>query len=153
MLPACAHSPHPSLRCPRCGLWPCATSRVSHGCIERFDAATDYFPDKVAIEDAATFTVEYRRSFKVVTVKEAYPGGPAERYVLVQCGAPPPMLSGDLATAQIVTIPITSVFVFSPTHLSLLADLDRYDVLTGVARNDVVADPQGRGADQGRQGG
>ena len=99
-----------------------ATSRVSHGCIERFDAATDYFPDKVAIEDAATFTVEYRRSFKVVTVKEAYPGGPAERYVLVQCGAPPPMLSGDLATAD---LPFRSVGVrLSPTSLAA-ADPDR----------------------------
>ncbi len=81
-------------------------------------------------------------SYKVVTVKEGYPGGPAERYVLVQCGAPPPRLTGDLAAAQIVTVPITSLFAFSTTHLSLLADLGRMDVLTGVARHDFVMEPQ-----------
>ena len=111
-----------------------AAGNLTTGCVDRFDAAADYFPDKAVIEDAATFAIEYRRSYKVVTVKEGYPGGPAERYVLVQCGAPAPKLTGDLAGAQIVTVPITSLFVFSTTHLSLLADLDRVDVLTGVAR-------------------
>ena len=96
--------------------------------------------------------VEYRKSYKVVTVKEAYVGGPAERYVLVQCGAPAPALAGELAGAQVVTVPITSLFVFSTTHLSLLADLGRVDVLTGVAQRDVVMDDAGRSADQGRQG-
>jgi iron complex transport system substrate-binding protein len=119
-----------------------AAGNVTKGCVERFDAAADYFPEKAVIEDAATFAIEYRRSYKVVTVKEGYPGGPAERYVLVQCGTPAPKLTGDLAAAQVVTVPITSLFVFSTTHLSLLADLNRFDVLAGVARNDVVMDPQ-----------
>jgi iron complex transport system substrate-binding protein len=119
-----------------------AAGNVTKGCVERFDAAADYFPEKAVIEDAATFAIEYRRSYKVITVKEGYPGGPAERYVLVQCGTPAPKLTGDLAAAQVVTVPITSLFVFSTTHLSLLADLNRFDVLAGVARNDVVMDPQ-----------
>ena len=117
-------------------------TNVIAGCIDRFDPAADYFPDKVAIEDAATFIVEYRRSYKVVTVKEAYVGGPSERYVLLQCGAPAPALAGDLAAAQIVPVPITSLFVFSTTHLSLLAELGRMDVLTGVTRRNVVMDDQ-----------
>jgi iron complex transport system substrate-binding protein len=119
-----------------------ASGNRLHGCIEKFDAAVDYFPDKATIDDAKTFAVEYQRSYKVVTIKEGYPGGPAERYVLVQCGAPAPKLTGDLAAAQIVTVPITSLFVFSTTHLSLLADLERMDVLTGVARNDLVMDSE-----------
>src|SRR4029077_6337999 len=93
-------------------------------------------------EDAATFSVEYRKSYKVVTVKGAYAGGPAERYVLLQCGAPAPALTGELTSARVVTVPITSLFVFSPTHLSLLADLGRVDLLTGVAQRNVVIDPQ-----------
>lgn len=104
------------------------------GCIDRFDAAADYFPDKVAIEDAVNFTVAYHRSYKVVRVREAYAGGPADTYVLLQCGAPVPRLEGDLAGAQIATIPITSLFSSSTTHLPALADLDRLDVLTGVSR-------------------
>src|ERR1700733_7119251 len=74
-------------------------ANVTAGCLDRFDPTVDYFPDKAALEDAATFTVEYRRSYKVLTVKEAYVGGPAERYVLLQCGARRPALTGELAGA------------------------------------------------------
>jgi iron complex transport system substrate-binding protein len=109
-------------------------ANLTRGCVQSFDAAADYFPDQVAVEDAINFTVEYRRSYKVVTVKEAYPGGPPERYVLAQCGAPAPRLQGDLAGAQLVTVPVTSLFCSSITHLPLLEDLGRVDVLTGVSR-------------------
>jgi iron complex transport system substrate-binding protein len=119
-----------------------ATANLTRGCVETFDPAADYFPAKAAIEDAANFSVEYRRSYKVVTVKEGYPGGPPERYVLVQCGTPAPKLAGDLAGAQVVAVPLVSLFAFSPTHLSLLVDLDRVDVLTGVSRSDIVISPE-----------
>lgn len=109
-------------------------SNLTTGCVEKFDASADYFPDKVAVEDAANFSVEYRRSYKVVTVKEAYAGGPAERYVLVQCGVPAPRLEGVLAGAQIATVPIASLYSASTTHLPLLVDLQRLDVLTGVSQ-------------------
>jgi iron complex transport system substrate-binding protein len=115
---------------------------LTAGCVGRFDPAAEYFPDKVSLEDAVTFTVEYHRSYKVVTVREAYVGGPSERYVLLQCGAPRPALTGDLAGAQVVSIPVASLFVFSPTHLSLLADLGRMDVLTGVAQRNVIMDTE-----------
>lgn len=117
-------------------------TNITSGCIERFDPAADYFPDKVAIEDAANFSVEYRNTYKVVTIKEAYAGGPRERYVLTECGTPAPPLVGELAGAQVVTVPLASLFVLSPTHLSLLADLARVDVLTGVAQRDVVMSPE-----------
>lgn len=117
-------------------------ANLTTGCVERFDATADYFPDKVAIEDAANFSVEYRRSYKVVTVKQSYAGGSAEHYVLVQCGAPVPHLTGELARAQVVTVPIASLGVLSPTHLSLLADLARLDVLTGVAQLEAVTSPE-----------
>ena len=113
----------------------------TEGCVESFDAATDYFPDKATIEDATNFRVQYRKSYKVVTVSEAYAGGPPERYLLVQCGAPAPSLLGDLAGAQVVTVPIASLFAFSPTHLSPLVDLDRVDLLTGVAQLAGVDSP------------
>jgi hypothetical protein len=59
------------------------------------------------IEDAADFSVQYRQTYKVVTVQEAYPGGPSERYVLLQCGVSPPRLDGELAGARIVNVPVT----------------------------------------------
>src|SRR4051812_32535883 len=119
-------------------------ANVTAGCVDRYDPATDYFPDKLAIEDAVDFSVEYRRSYKVVTVRDTTEGGPPERYVLAQCGAPAPQLTGDLAGAQVVTVPVTSFFAFSTTHLPLLADLDRMDVLTGVGQHDAVMDPKAR---------
>jgi iron complex transport system substrate-binding protein len=117
------------------------SANLTTGCVQTFDAARDYFPDKVALEDAANFTVEYRRSYKIVTVKEPYAGGPPERYVLVQCGAPPPPRRGELAGAQLVTVPARSLFCASITQLPLLVDLGRLDVLTGVSRmTDLVGE-------------
>ncbi len=126
-------------------------ANVTKGCVERFDATTDYFPDKAAVEDATTFRVEYRRSYKVVRLKEAYPGGPPDHYVLVQCGTPAPTLSGELAGAQVVNVPIASLFAFSTTHLPLLVDLDRIDVLTGVAQRDAVTSPEVQARIKARQ--
>lgn len=118
-----------------------AGTNLTKGCVERFDATADYFPDKVAIEDAANFSVEYRSSYKIVTVREAYAGGPPERYVLVQCGTPVPKLEGQLSRAQAVMVPVTSLFSSSTTHLPLLVDLGRLDVLTGVSRlKDLMGD-------------
>ena len=50
--------------------------------------AKDYFPDKVTVEDAVNFSVTYHRSYKVVSVRDDGRSEQAERYVLVQCGAP-----------------------------------------------------------------
>jgi iron complex transport system substrate-binding protein len=116
-------------------------TNITRGCVDRFDPAADYFPDRITIEDAGHFAVDYRRSFKVVTLREPYPGGPAERYVLLQCGAPAPALTGDLTGAQIIRVPITSLYSGSMTHLPLLVDLGRLDVLTGVSRlADLIGD-------------
>jgi iron complex transport system substrate-binding protein len=115
-----------------------ATANYIRGCVKQFDARADYFPDKAVIEDAVNFSVEYRRTYKVLSVKEPYPGGPAERYVLVQCGTPKPPLDGELAGAQVINVPVVSLFAFSTTHVPLLVDLGRTDVLTGVADLDLV---------------
>ena len=53
--------------------------------------------------------------------------------MLVQCGTPVPKLEGELIGAQLVNVPITSLYSASTTHLSLLVDLQRLDVLTGVS--------------------
>jgi iron complex transport system substrate-binding protein len=115
---------------------------VTRGCVERFNPAVDYFPEKATLEDAAMFRVEYRRSYKVLTVNGGQPADRSERHVLVQCGAPPPPLTGDLAGADVVFVPVSSVFAFSTTQLPLLVDLGRIDVLTGVAQRDAITDPE-----------
>lgn len=109
-------------------------ANVTRGCVETFDAAADYFPDKATVEEAVHFSVTYHRSYKVVSVREESTASPSERYVLVQCGTPAPRLEGDLAGAQVATVPITSLYSASTTHLPLLVDLGRLDVLTGVSQ-------------------
>jgi iron complex transport system substrate-binding protein len=109
-----------------------AISNLTRECVQHFDAATDYFPDKVTVDDAANFTVTYHRSYKIVQVGRT-DRSPVERYVLVQCGTPLPLRQAELAGAQIATVPIRSLYSGSPTHLSPLADLHRLDVLTGVS--------------------
>ena len=110
-------------------------SNLTRGCIEHYNGANDYFPDKVTVEDAVNFTVSYHRSYKVVEVRKGTAGA-VERYVLVQCGAPAPPLHGELA--GVARVPIASLYAVSPTHLSLLVDLKRLDVLTGVANRKVL---------------
>jgi iron complex transport system substrate-binding protein len=117
-------------------------ANIIRGCVDRFDAAADYFPDKASLEDASNFAVEYHRSYKVVTVREPYPGGRPERDVLVQCGAPRPALTGDLASAAVVTVPITSLFSASSTHVPPLVDLGRLEVLRGVDKIASIVSPQ-----------
>jgi len=107
-------------------------SNLTKGCVERFDAGTDYFPDKVTVEEAVNFAVTYHRSYKVVQTKTNAPNS-GEQYVLVQCGTPTPALHGELAGAQMATVPISSLYSESTTHLALLVDLKRLDVLTGVS--------------------
>jgi iron complex transport system substrate-binding protein len=114
---------------------------VARGCIERFDPSVDCFPDKAVIEFARNFTVEYHKSYKLLTVFESYKGGPLERYILLQCGAPKPALRGPLASATVVPIPISSMFSGSTSHLPLLMDLDRVEVVSGVAKAGIVMSP------------
>lgn len=109
-----------------------AVSNVTRGCADRLDPAKDYFPDKVTVDDAVNFSVTYHRTYKVVETRTS-PSAPSERYVLVQCGAAVPPLQGALAGAQVVRVPIASLYSASTSHLPLLVDLRRLDVLTGVS--------------------
>lgn len=108
-------------------------------CITDFDPQADYFPDKVEVEDAENFHISYHGSYQVLTVDEPFPGAESEDYVLVRCGAPAPELEGDLATAQQISVPVSSAFSSSTTHLPMFVELDRTDVVTGVAGADFVS--------------
>jgi iron complex transport system substrate-binding protein len=115
---------------------------VAQDCITDFRAGTDYFPDKSTVLDATNFTLSYHDSYQVLTVKQPYPHGRPESYVLVRCGAPTPELSGDLARAQRITVPVASMYSASITQLGMLTELNRPDVVTGVADPADVVDPQ-----------
>ncbi|MFE7129651.1 ABC transporter substrate-binding protein [Streptomyces sp. NPDC057638] len=114
-----------------------AKDRVQ-GCAAPFSSGRDYFPDKSTVRHAKNFTIRYEKSYQVLTVKEPYPKGKPESYVLVRCGAPDPKLTGDLARAQRITVPVKSLYSGSTTQLSLLTESGSLGVLTGVASTKYV---------------
>ena len=112
------------------------------GCITDFDPAADYYPVKSQIDYATNFTVEYDKSYQVLTVLQPTQGGSPESYVLVKCGAPTPDLTGDLAGATMVSTPVTSLYSGSTTHLPNLVALDQLDILTGVASKSLISEKE-----------
>lgn len=133
-----------------CSTPPAADPAAAADCITDFDADTDYFPDKSTVQDATNFTIEYHNSYQVLTVRQPFPNGSPESYVLVRCGAPAPDLTGGLAGAQQITVPVDSLFSASTTHLAMLTELDQVDVVTGVARAaDVIGEQMRNRIDAG----
>ncbi|GAA2527080.1 ABC transporter substrate-binding protein [Streptomyces koyangensis] len=114
------------------------------GCVKKgeFDAGTDYFPEKQKIGHAENFSLRYEKGYQVLTVKQPYPQGKPESYVLVKCGAPAPKLTGELAKAPQVSVPVKSLYSASTTHIPLLGQTGKLDVLTGVSSGAYVSDEE-----------
>lgn len=108
-------------------------SRPGSGCLTDFQPGTDYFPDKLTVSDATNFTISYHNSYQILTVEQPYPNGSPQSYVLVRCGAPAPKLTGELAHAQQITVPVATLYSASTTHLGMITELGQADVVTGVA--------------------
>ncbi|MBB1254237.1 ABC transporter substrate-binding protein [Streptomyces sp. OF3] len=121
-----------------------AAGGASGDCITDFRPDEDYFPVKTEVRHAENFTLRYEKSYQVLTVKEPYPKGRPESYVLVRCGAPKPDLKGALADAPQITTPISSLFSASTTHLPLLTETDTLGVLSGVANAAFVSSAEVR---------
>lgn len=102
------------------------TANLADECVTTFDANTDYFPEKVTIDAASGFDVEYHNNYKVVTVNTPWQGAEEPlTYVLVQCGTPAP--EGIEADATI-EVPVNSVVSMSTSflpHLSVQRLLDK----------------------------
>ena len=115
---------------------PTATPITSNprGCLTDFQPGVDYFPDKVEAVYAEGWSVRYQGHYKVLTV-EPVPNVQNARqvtYVLVQCGAPTPDLSGDLAGAHVIPIPAGSFWTASGSGWFVaLETLGLYDTVLG----------------------
>jgi iron complex transport system substrate-binding protein len=106
--------------------------------VRHFRPGVDYFPDKATVTDAQNFTVSYHRNYKLLTVKVPFPGGSPQTYVLVQCGTPTPRLAGALAGAEVVSVPVRSLFAESTTELVPLVELGETQALHGVGSEQYV---------------
>jgi len=80
-------------------------------CVDTFDPEIDYYPDKVELRHAHNFSVAYHQHYKVVTIysQALEPTETRDVLLLVRCGSPVPELVGDLASATVITTPVTTV--------------------------------------------
>jgi iron complex transport system substrate-binding protein len=108
------------------------------GCVHGYKSGVDYFPDKASVSDAQNLAISYHGSYKVLTVKVPFPGGAPQTYVLVECGTPAPKLTGDLAGAQVVTIPVHSIFAESTTELLPIVDVGETQAIHGIGSEQYV---------------
>lgn len=98
------------------------------------------FTEQVQPKYAKHFTVSYHDNYKLVhTNATFYPNGKeaesksqADVLVLVQKGATPPPLEGDLAGAQVLYIPATSVAVNVQHSESFLRELELVDRINAI---------------------
>ena len=111
-------------------------------CVTDYDAAVDYFPDKVESEYAIGWEVEYFNSYKVVDVLTPFPGATeadALQYVLVQCGTPAPEGYDD---ATVLEIPSGDVIALGTSYIPQLNELGLLDHLIGLDSLAFVSTPE-----------
>jgi len=117
------------------------TTNMTSDCVKTYDEKTDYFPDKVTIDAASNFTVQYFNNYKVVTVKTPWQGATKPLvYVLVQCGTTAPVVKDAEAT---INIPVKNVVSLSTTFLPHLTTQNLLDKVVAVdsalyTSNDVI---------------
>ncbi len=99
------------------------------GCVETYDPAADYFPQKLSVAYASGFDVEYHNNYKIVTVTNPWQGAQESfRYVLLQCGTPAP----QGVEGAVVEVPVKNIIAMSTTYLPTLEDLGLIDRLIGL---------------------
>lgn len=116
------------------------TSTDTKGCIQTYNPNTDYFPEKITVNYATGFDVEYHKNYKLVTVKNPWRDAKTSfQYILVQCGTPVPK---DFQPSQVITVPINTVVSLSTTHLPHFAKLGVVDKLVGVSNTKRINTPE-----------
>ena len=102
---------------------------LHEGCVDGYDSTFDYFPQKLTVEYASGFDVEYHGNYKVITVTNPWQGAQESfRYVLVQCGTPAPQ---DVE-GTVIEVPVGNIIAMSTTYLPTLEDLGLIDRLIGL---------------------
>ncbi len=106
------------------------TANLTTECVTSYDEKIDYFPEKVTVDAAAGFTVDYYNNYKVVRVTTPWQGAKAPLvYVLVQCGTTAPVVKD--ATA-IINVPVKSVVSLSTSFLPHLTTQKLLDKVVAV---------------------
>jgi iron complex transport system substrate-binding protein len=105
-------------------------ANITSSCVENYDPEIDYFPDKISVDYAQGFEVEYFNNYKVVTILTPWQNAEETfQYVLVQCGTAAPE---EYDEAQIVEIPVQSFVSMSTSFLPHLDQQGMLDRLVGM---------------------
>ncbi len=111
------------------------TTNIPDGRADRYDAALDYFPDKVVFRHATQLRLEYRGHCKLVTFTPNV-NGDVVRYVLVQRGTPVPDLPEiDHPLTHVFEVPLERVSLGSMRYggaSDLLGVVDRISLVNGL---------------------
>jgi iron complex transport system substrate-binding protein len=108
----------------------------------------------VDLRYATNVSVREAGGYRVLTIAQPFPGGAPESTVLVPCGTPPPVLPPELAGAQVLEVPVRSVYAGSTTQLPMIVDIGALDALSGVGTPDFVSGAEVRARiDAGRVAG
>jgi iron complex transport system substrate-binding protein len=115
------------------------TANLTDGCVTDYTEGIDYFPDKVEVESAASFSIEYHDNYKVVTTLTPWPGAEESfQYVLVQCGTPTPEGYDD---ATVMEVPVDTAVAMSTSYITHMEDLGLLDHLVGLDSFLYVSNP------------
>ncbi|MDF5730655.1 MAG: ABC transporter substrate-binding protein [Rhizonema sp. PD38] len=113
-----------------------SNTKSSADCIQNYNPQTNYFFEKVSINHAQGFVVEYHNNYKVVTVKNPWQNAKTKfQYILVQCGTPVP---DKFKKMQVIQVPVNKVVSLSTTHLPHLDKLGLVDKLVAVSNTKQV---------------
>ncbi len=103
---------------------------------------TNHSKYSTSIKYAKGFDIAYRDGYKVITVKNIWPGSEKEfRYALVKKGHP---LEMPESFDEIITIPINEIVVTSTTHIPSLEMLEVDTTLVGFPSLDYISSQQTR---------
>lgn len=108
------------------------------GCVENFDPEVDYFPDKVTVDFAENFSVEYFNHYKVVSMLPWVGAEAWMRYLLVQCGTPTPAGYDDVT---VIEVPVQRFVAMSTSILPHLTEQGLLDRLVGVDTSLYTSNP------------
>ncbi len=103
---------------------------------------TNHSKYSTSIKYAKGFDIAYRDGYKVITIKNIWPGSEKEfRYALVKKGHP---LEMPESFDEIITIPINEIVVTSTTHIPSLEMLEVDTTLVGFPSLDYISSQKTR---------
>jgi hypothetical protein len=102
-------------------------------CIKDFDSNKDYFPNKVNADSSSLWSVEYKKSYKILTNKSVN-----ETYVLYQCGSTRPKLD---KVKKYVSIPVKNVAAIDTSSVFYLQMLGVFQQIKQVGTADYITSP------------